>query len=86
MTSLKILMKKIARWKLGINKKSKRMAKRLLHAESWRLVFIIFLSVKKKLFNLQQGYLLSFCFNKTKKSGLLPPVELKGRTLIEAIV
>lgn len=37
-------------------------------------------------FDLQQGYLLSFCFNKTKKSGLLPPVELKGRTLIEAIV
>ncbi|MCQ2095868.1 MAG: AAA-like domain-containing protein [Bacteroidaceae bacterium] len=37
-------------------------------------------------FDLQKGYLLSFCFNKTKKSGLLPPVELKGRTLIEAIV
>ena len=37
-------------------------------------------------FNLQQGYLISFCFNKTKKSGLQPPVELKGRTLIEAIV
>ncbi|MCQ2197716.1 MAG: AAA-like domain-containing protein [Bacteroidaceae bacterium] len=37
-------------------------------------------------FDLQQGYLLSFCFNKTKNSGLLPPVELKGRTLIEAIV
>lgn len=37
-------------------------------------------------FDLQQGYLLSFCFNKNKKSGLLPPVELKGRTLIEAIV
>ena len=37
-------------------------------------------------FDLQQGYLLSFCFNKTKKSGLLPPVVLKGRTLIEAIV
>ena len=37
-------------------------------------------------FDLQQGYLLSFCFNKTKKSGLLPPVELNGRTLIEAIV
>ena len=37
-------------------------------------------------FDLQQGYLLSFCFNKTKKSGLLPPVKLKGRTLIEAIV
>ncbi len=37
-------------------------------------------------FNLQEGYLLSFCFNKTKQSGVLPPVELKGRTLIEAIV
>ena len=37
-------------------------------------------------FDLQEGYLLSFCFNKTKKSGLLPPVELNGRTLIEAIV
>ena len=37
-------------------------------------------------FGLQEGYLLSFCFNKTKKSGLLPPVVLKGRTLIEAIV
>ena len=32
------------------------------------------------------SYLLSFCFNKTKKSGLLPPVVLNGRTLIEAIV
>ena len=37
-------------------------------------------------FDLQEGYLLSFCFNKTKKSGLLPPVVLNGRTLIEAIV
>ncbi len=37
-------------------------------------------------FDLQQGYLLSFCFNKNKKSGLLPPLEIKGRTLIEAIV
>ena len=37
-------------------------------------------------FDLQKGYLLSFCFNKIKKSGLLPPVELNGRTLIEAIV
>ncbi len=37
-------------------------------------------------FDLKQGYLLSFCFNKNKKSGLQPPVELKGRTLIEAIV
>lgn len=37
-------------------------------------------------FDLQKGYLISFCFNKKKKSGLLPPVELKGRTLIEAIV
>ncbi len=37
-------------------------------------------------FDLQQGYLLSFCFNKKKTSGLLPPVEIGGRTLIEAIV
>ncbi|MCQ2235039.1 MAG: ATP-binding protein [Paludibacteraceae bacterium] len=37
-------------------------------------------------YNLQTGYMVSFCFNKTKKSGLMPPVELKGRTLIEAIV
>ena len=37
-------------------------------------------------FDLQTGYLLSFCFNKKKKPGLLPAVELKGRTLIEAIV
>ena len=36
--------------------------------------------------DLKEGYLLSFCFNKTKQSGLLPPVELNGRTLIEAIV
>ena len=31
-------------------------------------------------------YEKSFCFNKTKKSGLLPPVELNGRKLTEAIV
>lgn len=37
-------------------------------------------------FDLQTGYLLSFCFNKNKKSGLLPPVEINGRTLVEAIV
>ena len=37
-------------------------------------------------FDLQTGYLLSFCFNKTKRSGLLAPITLKGRTLIEAIV
>ena len=37
-------------------------------------------------FHLQKGYLLSFCFNKQKKSGLLPPVELNGCTLIEAII
>ena len=37
-------------------------------------------------FDLQQGYLLSFCFNKQKTPGLLPPVEIGGRTLIEAIV
>ena len=37
-------------------------------------------------FDLQEGYLLSFCFSKTKQPGLQPPVMLKGRTLIEAIV
>lgn len=37
-------------------------------------------------FNLQTGYLISFCFNKDKQPGLLPPVQLNGRTLIEAIV
>lgn len=37
-------------------------------------------------FDLQTGYLLSFCFNKKKQPGLQPPLVLKGRTLIEAIV
>lgn len=37
-------------------------------------------------FELQTGYLISFCFNRKKTSGLLPPVRIKGRTLIEAIV
>ena len=37
-------------------------------------------------FNLSTGYLLSFCFNKSKTPGLQPPVALNGRTLIEAIV
>ena len=37
-------------------------------------------------YNLQTGYMVSFCFNKTKQTGLLAPVELNGRTLIEAIV
>ncbi|MBQ0056757.1 MAG: AAA-like domain-containing protein [Bacteroidales bacterium] len=37
-------------------------------------------------FDLQEGYLISFCFNKTKQSGLQPPVVLNGRTLIEAVV
>lgn len=32
------------------------------------------------------GYLVSFCFNKGKTPGLLPPVEQDGRTLIEVIV
>ena len=35
---------------------------------------------------LQPGYLISFCFNKNKTTGLLPPVEIDGRTLIEVIV
>ena len=37
-------------------------------------------------YNLKTGYMVSFCFNKTKKSGLLQPVDVNGRTLIEAIV
>ncbi|MCQ2222757.1 MAG: hypothetical protein MJZ35_03090 [Bacteroidaceae bacterium] len=37
-------------------------------------------------YNLQTGYMVSFCFNKNKQCGLQPPVELNGRTLIEAIV
>ena len=37
-------------------------------------------------FDLQRGYLLSFCFNQKKISGLQAPVEICGRTLIEAIV
>jgi len=37
-------------------------------------------------FDLQTGYLLSFCFNKSKQPGLLPEIVLKGRSLIEAIV
>ncbi len=37
-------------------------------------------------FDLQQGYLVSFCFNKNKTPGLLPPVSIGNRTLIEAIV
>ena len=37
-------------------------------------------------YNLQTGYMVSFCFNKSKQPGLLPPVELNGRTLIEALV
>lgn len=32
------------------------------------------------------GYLVSFCFNKNKQPGLLPPVVIGGRMLIEAIV
>lgn len=37
-------------------------------------------------FDLQQGYLLSFCFNKGKTPGLRSPITIGGRTLIEAIV
>ena len=33
-----------------------------------------------------QSGLNSFCFNKTKRPGLLPPVQVNGRTLIESIV
>ena len=41
-----------------------------------------YLKLKKQ----QTGYMVSFCFNKSKKSGLLPPVEMNGRTLVEVIV
>lgn len=37
-------------------------------------------------FNLKTGYMVSFCFNKGKKSGLLPPIDLKGHTLIEVVL
>lgn len=37
-------------------------------------------------YHLQTGYMLSFCFNKNKKMGLMPPKQIGGRTLIEAIV
>ncbi len=37
-------------------------------------------------FDLQTGYLLSFCFNRKKDSGLREPVVIGGRTLIEAVV
>lgn len=37
-------------------------------------------------FDLETGYLLSFCFNKTKKPGIRQAIELNGRRLIEAIV
>lgn len=39
-----------------------------------------------ELYQLSTGYMLSFCFNKNKQSGLLPAKEINGRTLIEAIV
>ena len=39
-----------------------------------------------KLKNQQTGYLVSFCFNKGKKPGLLPIVEKAGLTLVEVIV
>ena len=39
-----------------------------------------------KLKNQHTGYLVSFCFNKGKISGLQPSVELDGCTLIEVIV
>ena len=37
-------------------------------------------------FDLKTGYLLSFCFNNKKDSGLREPVVIGGRTLIEAVV
>ena len=37
-------------------------------------------------FDLQTGYLVSFCFNKNKRPGLLVPVEIDGRKLVEAVV
>lgn len=39
-----------------------------------------------ELYQLSTGYMLSFCFNKNKQSGLLPAKVINGRTLIEAIV
>ena len=37
-------------------------------------------------FDLQTGYLVSFCFNKNKRPELLVPVEIDGRKLVEAVV
>lgn len=37
-------------------------------------------------FKADTGYLVSFCFNKNKQPGLLPPVKIGTSTLIEAIV
>jgi len=37
-------------------------------------------------FNLKTGYLLSFSFNNKKDTGLKEPVDIDGRTLIEAVV
>ena len=37
-------------------------------------------------FDLRTGYLVSFCFNKNKKPGLLPVAEIGGRRLVEVIV
>ncbi len=39
-----------------------------------------------ELYHQPVGYMLSFCFNKNKQPGLLPPKQIAGRTLIEAIV
>lgn len=37
-------------------------------------------------FDVQVGYMVSFCFNKNKIPGLKPPVAIGARTLVEAVV
>ena len=37
-------------------------------------------------FDVQVGYMVSFCFNKNKVPGLKPPVKIGTRTLVEAVV
>ena len=37
-------------------------------------------------FHVDKAYMVSFCFNKKKNSGLRSPLQLGNKTLIEAIV
>ena len=37
-------------------------------------------------FDVDVGYMVSFCFNKNKVSGLKPPVKVGSRTLVEAVI